>query len=266
MKKTITVYSTRGGSGKTMTSSTIAKALAGQGYKTVIIDGDIEAPSLSYLLASGKQINEMESWTSYLDQPDAKISEAVQKTENANLYAVYTVDPEMGKRNLQRADRSWWEGALRKSILAQAELYKMGFDFIVVDNQSGISLNSVNNMIYADVSVLVIRPANYGANATQSFVHEMYKILKGIKKRKDYYIWNQVLTTKTREEKELLNKFMKHHNSRLEKAGLFFGTSVPFDRHLNLLLLNKSENVIKQLPDSVTNSIKVLIKKFMAKN
>ena len=263
MKKTITVYSTRGGSGKTMTATTIAKVLATRGYKTVIIDGDIEAPSLSYFFRLGEKLHEMESWTSYLNQPDMQISEIVQETEIANLSVIYTIDPEMGKKNLQKTGRSWWEGALRKSILAQTELYKLGFDFIVVDNQSGISLNSVNNMIYADISVLVIRPVNYGVDATQSFVHEIYKILKGVKERKDYYIWTQVLKTETAKEKELLNTFLTHYNERLMQAGLLYGTSVHFDRLLNLLLLNKDANIIKQLPAAITNSISILVEKFL---
>ena len=47
--KTILIYSGKGGVGKTTTTANIAKALVDSGKKVLIIDGDINTPSMSVL-------------------------------------------------------------------------------------------------------------------------------------------------------------------------------------------------------------------------
>lgn len=262
MGHAITVYSTRGGSGKTITSVSIATTLAKRGYRTVIIDVDLEAPSIIHLLPPHSE--NISYWPYYLDGDDIAVDQLVQQTDIDNLSIIYTNTPEMGKRFLQNKQRKWWETALKKSLIAQQELYDLGYEFIILDNQSGTSMNSVNNMILADSSVLVVRPANYGVDATESFVAEMYRILKGMKPRKDYYIWNQVVPVTNEAEDALLNHFLQRYNERFEKNGLELGCILPFDRMLNLLLLNEIKESLFSLPENVQKPIDELVDKIIS--
>jgi cellulose biosynthesis protein BcsQ len=262
MGQTITVYSTRGGSGKTITSVSIATTIAKRGYKTILIDVDIEAPSLIHLLPPKNP--DIEYWTNYLDGDELELEDLIQETDVPNLSILYTSSPEMGKRFLQNKNRKWWENALKNSLLAQQKFYEIGYDFIILDNQSGTSMNSVNNMILADTSVLVVRPANYGVDATESFITEMYRILKGMKTRKDFYIWNQVITTTNDAEDALLENFLHRYNNRFTANGLELGCMIPFDRMLNLLLLNEIKETLFSLPENVQTAIDELVDKILA--
>ena len=265
MGHTITVYSTRGGSGKTITSLSIAKTLATRGYKTVLIDVDIEAPSLVHLIPPPEDLDSMRYWTEYLDNPNLNMEDVIFNCKINNLSIIYSNTPEMGKHFLQTKQRSWWESALKRELLAQQELYRMGYDFIILDNQSGTSMNSVNNMILEDTSVLVVRPANYGADATESFIDEMYRVLKGIKPRNDFYIWNQVIKTENEDEEKILRDFLERYNPRIKKSGLTLGCEIPFDRVLNLRLLTSPENYVFDLPEDIQKPIDQLIDTLLEK-
>lgn len=266
MGYTITVYSTRGGSGKTITSMSIARTLATRGYKTILIDVDIEAPSLIHLIPPHIDPTDMKFWTQYIDDSSFHISDVIYASQVENLSLVYSNPPEMGKHFLQTKQRAWWESALKRELLAQQDLYNLGYDFIILDNQSGTSMNSVNNMILADTSVLVVRPANYGVDATESFIEEMYRVLKGIKPRNDFYIWNQVIKTENEEEEKILREFLNRYDPRLKKSGLTLGCEIPFDRVLNLLLLSATDQISFDLPADVQKPINELINKILEKS
>ncbi len=212
-------------------------SLAKRGLKTIMIDVDLEAPSLIHLLPP--KSNPSRFWPDYLDEGDrVQLGELIQQTSMDNLDVIYTSSPEMGKKFLQTKQRNWWEQALKHSLMAQKKLYEMGYDFIILDNQSGTSMNSVNNMILADISVLIVRPTHYGVDATETFVQELYRILRDMKPRKDYFVWNQVPDVSTPEEQDLLNRFIDKWNRRLEGMGLHYGATLPLDRMFNLQLLN----------------------------
>lgn len=237
MKKTITVYSTRGGSGKTITSLGIGVALAKQGYKSLIIDVDLEAPSLIHFLPPINR--EILYWTDYLEKGDEiSIEKLIHSSKFENLDIIYTSSPKMGLKFLKGNADLWWEKALKNSLIAQKKIYDMGYDFIILDNQSGTSMNSINNLILADISVLVVRPTNYGVGATELFIQELFRILKDMKTRKDLFIWNQVPKVTNETENALLNQFISRWNVRLEEMGLHHAATLPLDMMFNLRLLN----------------------------
>ncbi len=244
LNRTITIYSTRGGSGKTITSLGIGVTLAQKSYKTLIIDVDIEAPSLLHLLPP--QSKKIQYWTDFLEKgTELELKSLMQPTKFENLDIIYSSSPKMGLRFLKGNADQWWEQALKHSLIAQKQFYEMGYDFIVLDNQSGTSMNSINNLILADISVLVVRPTNYGVGATELFIQELFRILKDMKPREDLFVWNQVPKVTKPQEKELLDKFITSWTKRLESMGLKHAASFPLDMMFNLQLLNDMvENAI----------------------
>ena len=263
MKKTIAIYSTRGGTGKTMTSMLIARDLALRGKKVVVIDGDLEAPSIRHLFPSEKKLADDEYWVHYLDKENSEIKKTIQKSPMENISLIYSSPPEIGRKFLRSKKKSWWATALRRSIKAQEILYDEGYDYIILDNQSGTSFNSVNNMVIADVSVLVMRPTNYGVNATYSFVSSVYKILKGFKERKDFYLWNQVIPGDTPEEKEILKNFLNANSYDLDKIGLEYGSIVFFSKRLNFKLMSPDPSILKNLSGGIIKSYETIVNKIL---
>jgi MinD-like ATPase involved in chromosome partitioning or flagellar assembly len=155
----------------------LAIAAAKRNLKAVVIDADLEAPSLMHLLHPQKVAP---TWVDYLEEYVNDITELPQKTNIPNLEVIYSPTPQVGKNFLGWKSKAWWQQALKRSMIAEQELHQAGYDFVVLDNQSGTSLNSVNNMVLADASVMVIRPATYGVGAAENFIGEMYRVLRNI--------------------------------------------------------------------------------------
>lgn len=237
---TLTVYSTRGGNGKTIVSCMIAIAAAKRGYKTVILDADLEAPSLMHLL---KPSSLGATWVDFLEEKIDDVPSLPKPTNIPNLDVIYSPAPKIGKNFLGWKSKDWWQQALKRSIEAEQELHHHGYDLVIIDNQSGTSLNSVNNMVLADTSVMVIRPATYGVGAAENFIGEMYRVLREIKPRKDFYIWNQVYVPADNQEQDILDNFLNRWDQTLSEHGLIKGGRINFNTKLNLGLLGETPNL-----------------------
>lgn len=243
---TITVYSTRGGNGKTITSVMLGVAAIKRGLKTVIIDADLEAPSLLHLL---KPEESGATWSDFLEQKIDDISELPRKCAIDGLDVIYSKEPKVGKNFLSWKGKEWWQKALRRSMIAEQELHDSGYDLVIIDNQSGTSLNSVNNMVLADATIMVIRPATYGAGAAENLLGEMYKVMRGMKPRIDLYMWNQVIKPNNDREEEILDVFLDKWNRKLKDHGLIEAGLIHFSPKLNLGLLADEPDLIDYYPE-----------------
>lgn len=259
---TLTIYSTRGGNGKTITSVMLAIAAAKRNLKTVIIDADLEAPSLMHLI---KPIKNGHTWVDFLTEEISDVKLLPRQSVIENLDIIYSPTPKIGKAFLSWKEKEWWQQALRRSMIAIEELHENGYDLVVVDNQSGTSLNSVNNMVLADASVMVIRPATYGVGAAESFLDEMYRVLRGMKPRTDYYIWNQVQSPTNEQDKNILENFLKKWDDKMIEHGIINGGRIYFNPKLNLGLLAEEPNLIYHF-DEVSKSINELLDLLLSKN
>ncbi len=244
MKKinSITIYSTRGGSGKTLTTLMMGITSAKRGYKTIIIDVDLEAPSLIHLIKPMK--NNIYTWVDFIEtaldedniSPDI-VLQMINDTKIENLKVIYSPSPEIGKSFLSWKSKDFWKDALRATLYAINILKEQGFDIIIFDNQSGTSLNSINNLVIADVSVMVMRPSEYGLGATEALIKNMYNKIQGMKSRIDYYIWNQLHHPMNQEEEEIIDSFLKHWDQLLSSYGLEKAGLIKFERKLNIEFL-----------------------------
>ena len=238
---TLTVYSTRGGNGKTITSVMLATAAAKRNLKTVIIDADLEAPSLMHLL---KPVRDGPTWVDFLEENVSDIRELPRECNIPNLDIIYSPLPKVGKNFLGWKTKDWWQQSLKRSMIAEEELHDIGYDLVVIDNQSGTSLNSVNNMVLADTSVMVIRPATYGVGAAENFIGEMYRVLRDLNPRQDSYMWNQVHVPTDDHESLILENFLNRWDESMKLHGLLYGGKINFSTKLNLGLLGETPNMM----------------------
>lgn len=259
MDKTFTVYSTRGGSGKTLLSILLGITSAKKGYKTVVIDVDLEAPSLTHLIRPDGQYY---SWVDYIEGRVEDLSKLPVDTFLPNLKIIYSPPPKIGQSFLGWRSKDWWQQALKKTLSAEKKLHELGYNIIIFDNQSGTSLNSINNLAVADASVMVMRPSTYGLGAAGDIVEEIYKNLQDIKPRKDFYVWNQVQQPKNEREEEILGDFIIRWDKALGNFGLVKGGIIHFEPELNFELLSESPNLLphfETLSDAYTEIFDVLI-------
>ena len=113
----------------------------------------------------------------------------------------------------------------------------MGYRCIIIDSQSGTSYNSLNNLVFSNVSVMVLRPAGYGLGATEGILKEIFGTLRDMSDRKDFYLWTQVHEGKTDDEKKMLADFLDYWDNRLYNLSLTKLGTIRYDNELHLHLL-----------------------------
>jgi cellulose biosynthesis protein BcsQ len=118
--------------------------------------------------------------------------------------------PKFGE-GLLSMDKIFHSNALKKLFVTKAEFEKMGYDYVIMDTSPSLNLASINAIIIADATVMVLRPNNYGIAGTTFLFKELYTML-GAVERKDYIVFNQVVPgTPTK----LINQWQKHFKKRL---------------------------------------------------
>jgi cellulose biosynthesis protein BcsQ len=238
----------------------LALAAVKKGLKTVIIDADLEAPSLVHLI---KPLEEGPTWVDYLEEKTEDVSALPRKCNIEGLDAIFSPPPKIGRAFLSWKSKEWWQQALKRSMIAEQELHNLGYDLVVLDNQSGTSLNSVNNMVLADASVMVIRPATYGVGAAGDFIGELYRVLRDMKPRADFYMWNQVQIPTNEEEHDILDNFLNKWDNSLTGHGILYGGKIDHSPKLNLGLLGENPNLMNYFSE-VKETINQLLGKIMS--
>jgi hypothetical protein len=110
---------------------------------------------------------------------------------------------------------------------------------------------------------MIIRPATYGVGAAENFIGEMYRVLRDIKPRQDYYMWNQVFVPADDEDNTFLETFLEKWDSNLNNHGLIYGGRINFNTKLNLGLLGE-EPKIEDFFDEVEKPINKLLDQILS--
>ena len=118
-------------------------------------------------------------------------------TKFANLDVMYSPSPQLGKTFLSNKNASWWTEALKSAFISRHLLInELNYDHIIIDNQSGIMMNSVNNLTLGNIVLLVLRPIAFGVDGTEEMVKDIYQTVKHATKhlweQKSYLVLNQI--------------------------------------------------------------------------
>ncbi|MFX0117167.1 MAG: ParA family protein [Candidatus Hodarchaeota archaeon] len=249
MKKCILcVQSFKGGTGKTVIAANFAHHIASKGRnKTLLIDADLTAPSVDKILVPRSSLDQLVTWTTFLDGKVDSIEEAIYETKHSNLDVIYSPPPEIGKTFLTERGVDWWGNALRKSIKARETLlFDLGYDWIVFDNQNGVSMNSANNLIVSDVSVLVVRPVIYGLDGTLHLIRELYGTFREMKKRSDYILWNQVPLGGSEEKDSFVFQLIDEWDEEFRKLAIPSLGRVPYQADLSISMLKLGAGIFEE--------------------
>ncbi|MGY5881864.1 MAG: hypothetical protein RTV31_16560 [Candidatus Thorarchaeota archaeon] len=108
---------------------------------------------------------------------------------------------------------------------------KMGFDRIVIDNSSGITLPAINHLSYSDKSVIVLRPVRYRVESTYQLIDTIYKKLRYLESgavRQDYLLWNQVPTSSDSSIDPRVGDYLAHWTEKFGESGISYGATIPY--------------------------------------
>ena len=194
-------HSFKGGSGKTILAINLAYYLSQTLHKKVLlIDGDISAPTLKNYLV--EQNESQLTWTDLLELDIDNVNMTtiqphINSTSYTKLDIIFSPPPQLGKKFLSSKSTTWWSDAMK--ILFKSRdilLNDLGYDYIIIDNQSGIMFNSINNLILANITFLVVRPSKYEIDSIRDLLANVYQTVKSVSSnlwyKNEYILWNQI--------------------------------------------------------------------------
>ncbi|MHA2250564.1 MAG: ParA family protein [Candidatus Kariarchaeaceae archaeon] len=193
MATSIAIHSHKGGTGKTLVAMNLATLLAKKGKRVVVLDLDLNAPSLQTYAPNRNEstINDM-----FLNNADA---------EDVIFDATYLIGEEVpGRLYLGLADISGdiisQMGQRDKDALLKDLYVLMGLirnklpshpwnaDYILLDTPPGLSTTSINGVAATEQLILILRIVNADIDGTKHFLHTIHKALRP----KTHIIVNQV--------------------------------------------------------------------------
>ena len=259
---TITVHSFKGGTGKSLIAVALAYSMSREGKKILLIDGDYFAPCLeTYFPPKGRR----RPFMSFLEG-ECNLEKTVSKTGFANLHVSYAPAPTFSE-GILRADVSA-HGRYLKRMLEAAELAhnELGFDDMIIDNSSGISIPSINQLSCSGKSVIVIRPVRYGVESTYELSRAIYKKLRYADSksvRQDYIVWNQVPTLEDLSFDPKIEAYLQKWTQKFTKAGIVHGTTIPYMSKVVTAMIGDTTLDLPKIAESIRNYIEELKQKIM---
>ncbi len=254
--KTIILHSYKGGTGKTTLALNIAISFAKKGYKTLAIDADLNAPTFESIftgLNPKYKFNDLfgsQKKKTELKPPTPK-DLPVKSLIHENLDLIFANSKPQFGVGLLSMDKNFHAEALKKLYQAKKEFEELGYDYVIIDTSPSLNLASINSIIIADASLIVLRPNKYGIAGTTFLLKELYSML-GTVKRKDYIVFNQIVVGTPA---KLVTQWQKHFKKRLgvETVGTIHCNCVIALNMLfgNLIVEDDTENEFLEAIDKI---------------
>ncbi len=174
--KTVAFHSVRGGTGKSVLSLNIAYLLGNAGHNVALLDYDLRAPSLYFMLRKpsvSKFLND------YLEG-EAKYSDILVDVSRRlgvrGKVVVAFSDPSLeAVKEMMTKTRKWEMGALRRLIALIRKLRGNGFNWVLIDSPPGPQYSSINAIVASDIVVLVVTPDKVEMESCRPYISEVYR-------------------------------------------------------------------------------------------
>jgi MinD-like ATPase involved in chromosome partitioning or flagellar assembly len=218
MKKTISIHSSRGGTGKTLIATNLAGILANKGLSVVLLDLDFGAPSLSTVFSKGVDLPVNYWLNDFLDgrcKPEQILVDVSEKYKLKGSLRLGLANPSMEAiRSIMEKSQSWEVTAVKRLFsLCSALSDKMGVDYCIFDTSPGIHYSSINAVVCSDTPLLVTTLDSLDLKGVKDAISEIYDAIS----KEPSIIINKVLSktqnsSGEREEKliRMVEQLLKH--------------------------------------------------------
>lgn len=228
----IVIASSKGGSTKTTTASTLAKILSKMEYKTLLIDADLQCNSSDLYKAQTNGATTL--FDVILDENPVDINEAIQHTDNGDIIAG---DPLLRKADIILA------GDPDGSHRLQEALEKLkGYDYVIVDTAPAINIMLHNCLVAADEVVIPITADRFAIQG----ISELSTTIQAIKKRQNTKLNIAGILLCKYHEKQSLDKSILEG---LKQVSEKIGTKTFETKIRECTKVRQSQTVRKQLVD-----------------
>ena len=214
-EKTISIHSSRGGTGKTLIASNLATIYAREGLNVALLDLDFRAPSI-YAIFSQYERSLTESWLNdFLDNRCHAEQVLIDVTEKLNLKGrllVGLANPSIAAiRGMMEKSRAWEVSAVKKIFSLLYTLFnKLDIDYCILDTSPGIHYASVNAVVSSDISVIVTTLDSIDVKGVENMLSELFDALA----KKPLILINKAFPETRRQSAEKRNELI----GQLEKT------------------------------------------------
>ncbi|MGD0996419.1 MAG: AAA family ATPase [Candidatus Bathyarchaeia archaeon] len=180
--KTISIHSSRGGTGKTEIATNLACVLASRGFNVALLDVDFRAPSMVIIFS--KALNSpVKYWLN--DFLNGRCKEVQVLIDISNYYnlkgklQVGLANPSVEAiQNMMLKSQAWEAVAVKKLFSLLSSLNSdMGIDYCIFDTSPGVQYSSVNALACSDVCVIVMNSDLVDLIGTKNMLKDIFDIL-----------------------------------------------------------------------------------------
>ncbi|MHA1214099.1 MAG: ParA family protein [Candidatus Hodarchaeales archaeon] len=257
------MHSFKGGTGKSLIASALAHtlSLSRPKEKVLVIDCDFSAPSLHSFFGKNlydKNIMQFLMGTS-------SISELITSTDYSNLDLILAPHPHKG-REILKMDARWHAKALQNMLEAINTLTEeLKYSWVIFDNQSGVSMTSINFLTLSTSSIISLRPSKYAIEGVFNQSKTIFRKLSLLVEegpRKDYLVWNQVPIESLKNDNDGIMTQINSWNKKFSENLIIPLGIIPYNHKLAVDLflcdkydLNELSKYLVGIPEKIISSL-----------
>jgi septum site-determining protein MinD len=180
--KTISIHSSRGGTGKTVIATNLACVLANRGFNVALLDFDFRAPSMAIIFS--KALNSpVKYWLN--DFLNGRCKEGQVLIDISNFYnlkgklQVGLANPSVEAINNLTQKSQAWEAAAVKKLFSLLSSFNsdMGVNYCIFDTSPGVQYSSVNALASSDVCIIIMNSDLVDLTGTKNMLKDIFDIL-----------------------------------------------------------------------------------------
>lgn len=263
MSRCIAFHSYKGGTGKTTIAANLAALLAKKGYRVLLADFDVYAPSMKayfgrspekwindYLFGKSEIEELLVDFTPILDIDEdnnsiAGENKAASLTNGGRLWIAFS-NPR--KDEIYKLETAFNLGKqvnlnlkiLRRFIKLRDEaVKKYNIDYLLIDTSPGIKYWSINSLAIADTLILTLKMDDLDIEGTANLIHEIYDSFSELG-AKSYLLLNRVAGYCVPKEHHAISMV----NSKIEQVPTYSEANLQAAK----TMLSSSAEIISAIP------------------
>lgn len=176
MNLSISIHSSKGGTGKTCIAQNLASAYAMEGKNVCLLDLDLKSPSLFSELfpVKNRWLNSVLEGKQEIE--DVLVDATGQMGTKGRLCVGYSNPNICEIREMSLKDRRWQSQALQRLVSCKKKLFSSGFDVVIMDSSPGVDYTSVNVVACSDYVLTVFKSGE--SRGIQPVIDGVYKPLE----------------------------------------------------------------------------------------
>ena len=163
----ISIHSFRGGTGKSNTTANIAAQLAAKGFRTAVIDADIQSPGIHVIFNVDQSkveycLNDYLWGRCRIEEASHDVSTAAGLAADSGLFLIPS---SLRTGEIARILREGYDVALLNDGL-QRLIKQLDLDFLLIDTHPGVNEETLLSVAISDMFIVVMRPDNQDFQGT----------------------------------------------------------------------------------------------------